>query len=323
VRIRGLLELRSGHEELPRPASEGSIRNLAEAWRVVGPTVPEGGEAMRALRWFVASAVLGSLLAVPTTALANGGAYIEFRPSAGQGGGTHFLSGGSATGMATVYVPRRQRSILGGGPFYAFLLPSGPSGPSGAELREGHPLPDGTIRLGTFSILHRKGSRYDLSIDFMVPDVPGGFYEVGVCDLPCTVSGFRESLTGSISIVATAREARLLTAQARLRSVLSASHRDLRKAERSAAGVQLLLDRSQQDAAEAAAEAVAREAGLERALAAARAEANEGMPLAAWFAGIAGAVAILALIVVRRRNGRFVVPDTIEELESTRERAGH
>jgi hypothetical protein len=271
---------------------------------------------MRALRWFVASAVLGSLLAVPTTALANGGAYIEFRPSAGQGGGTHFISGGPATGMATVYVPRKERSLFEKGPFYAFLLPSG------AVLREGRPLPDGTIRLGTFSILPGKGSRYDLRLDFTVPDVPGGFYEVGVCDLPCAVSGFRESLTGSISIVATAREARLLTAQARLRSRLSASHRDLRKAERSAEGVQLLLDRREQDAAEAAAEAEAREAGLERALAAARAEANAGMRPAVWFVGIAGAVAILALLVARRRNGRVVVPDTIEELESTRERAG-
>jgi len=272
---------------------------------------------MRALRWFVASAVLGSLLAVPTTALANGGAYIEFRPSAGQGGGTHFLSGGPATGVASVYVPRRNQSLFGDGPFYAFLLPSG------AVLREGHPLPEGTSRLGTFSIQQRKGTLFDLMVDFTLPRVPGDIYTVALCNLPCTVSGFQEPLTGSISVVETAREARLLTAQARLRSRLSASHRDLRKAERSAEGVQLLLDRSEQDEAEAADETEAREAGLERALAAARAEASEGMPPAAWFAGIAGAVAILALIVVRRRNGRFVVPDTIEELESPRERAGH
>lgn len=271
---------------------------------------------MRALRWFVASAVLGSLLAVPTTALANGGAYIEFRPSAGRGPGTHFLSGRPAAGMATVYVPRRQRSILEGGPFYALLLPTG------AVLREGHPVPDGTIRLGALSILHRQGSRYDLTLDFTVPDVPGGFYEVGVCDLPCTVSGFRESLTGSISIVATAREARLLTAQARLRSRLSASHRELRKAERSADGVQLLLDLREQDAAEAADAAEAREARLERALAAARAQANDGIPLVAWFVVIGGVVVIVALVLVRRREDRFVVPDTIEELESgSRERA--
>lgn len=271
---------------------------------------------MRALRWFVASAVLGSVLAVPTTALANGGAYIEFRPSAGRGPGTHFLSGGQATGMATVYVPPRQRSILEGGPFYAFLLPTG------AALREGHPLPDATIRLGAFSVLHRQGSRYDLMVDFTVPDVPGGFYEVGVCDLPCSVSGFRESLTGSISIVATAREARLLTGQARLWSRLSASHRELRKAERNAEEVQVRFELSEQDAAEAAAEAQAREARLERALAAARAEANEGIPPVAWFVVIIGGVVLVALVIVRRRNRRFVVPDTIEELESgTRERA--
>ncbi len=269
---------------------------------------------MRALRWFVASAVLGSVLAIPTTAMANGGAYIEFRSPTAQGRGTHFLSGGSATGVATVYVPPGKEFLFQQGPFYAFLLPSG------AELREGRPIPASAIRLGTFSIAHQKGTRFDLTVEFTVPRVPGDFYTVSLCNEPCTVSGFRESLTSPISIVATIREARLLTEQARLRSRLSASQRDLRKLERQADGVQLLLDLSEQDAAEVAAQAEARAAELGRALAAARARAREANPLAAWVVGLAAlsTLAVAALLILRRRwRAAFVVPDTIEEFEPT------
>jgi hypothetical protein len=268
---------------------------------------------MRALRWFLASAVLGSVLAVPTAALANGGAFIEFRKPPGQGGGSHFLGGGPAIGQATVYVPPGKEFLFEQGPFYAFLLPST------VELSEGRPIPAAAIRLGTFAILDMAKTRFDLSVSFTVPNVDGGFYAIALCNDPCTVSGFRESLRGEISIVATAREARLLTAQSRLRGKASQLTRGLRKADREQGQLQTLLDLGDQDAAEAAAAAEAREAELLRRLAAARDEAREGGPLAPWViaavSALVAVVASLALIRRRRQGSTLLVPDTIEELE--------
>ncbi len=268
---------------------------------------------MRALRWFVASAVLGSMLAAPTAAMANGGAYIEFRRPAGQGGGTHFLPGTPAVGRATVYVPRGQEFLFEQGPFYAFLLPST------VELSEGRPIPTGAIRLGTFAILDMAKTRFDLSVPFTLPNVDGGFYTIALCNDPCTVSGFRESLRGEISIVATAREARLLTAQSRLRGKVFQLKGGLRKADREQGQLQTLLDLGDQDTAEAAAAAEAREAELRQRLAAARDEARAGGPLAPWvIASVSALIAIVvlfALIRRRRQESTLLIPDTIEELE--------
>jgi hypothetical protein len=267
---------------------------------------------MRALRWFVASAVVGSTLALPGTSMANGGAYIEFRPTAGRGGGTHFLTGGPATGVATVFVPPRKEVLFDRGPFFAFLLPSG------AELREGRPIPDGAMGLGTFEIEKRRKDRFDLTVDFTVPQVAGGSYAVGLCNDPCTISGFRESLLGFISVVATAREARLLTTQSRLRGQLYTAHRELRRTERHRGQLESLLDTRERDAAEAGAEAASREAELRRALAASRAEARDESGRATWATWLAVIATIAAaVLLLRRRRPTIIVPDTIEELEES------
>ena len=48
---------------------------------------------------------------------------------------------------------------------------------------------------------------YEFKTDFTVPDLDPGLYEIGVCNDPCTISGFREALGGSLAIVETRREA--------------------------------------------------------------------------------------------------------------------
>jgi hypothetical protein len=110
-----------------------------------------------------------------------------------------------------------------------------------------------------------------------------------------------------------------LTAQSRLRGKASQLTRGLRKADREQGQLQTLLDLGDQDAAEAAAAAEAREAELRRRLAAARDEAREGGPLAPWViaavSALVAVVASLALIRRRRQGSTLLVPDTIEELE--------
>jgi hypothetical protein len=100
------------------------------------------------------------------------------------------------------------------------------------SLEEDRPLPNGVIRVGTFSIEHENGKSFELRVSFTVPDLPGAFYSIAFCNDPCTISGFREPLTGVVSIVRTAREGHLLTEQSRLDSRIFGLRHQLRKAER-------------------------------------------------------------------------------------------
>lgn len=174
---------------------------------------------MRGMRRFLAATLAGALLLVtPVSASANGGAYLEFDQ-------THYVAGDAGRAVTYVSIPARKQHLLGKGPFYAFALPMGRS------LREGSPIPTGAIRLGTVTIEEEKDP-YELVTEFTVPRIDPGFYEIGVCNDPCTVSGFREALGGSISIVETRREAELLTRNAELRGRLFGVRREARRAER-------------------------------------------------------------------------------------------
>jgi len=175
---------------------------------------------MRARTAIVVASALAAIGLMPSVASANGGAYIEFK-------GTHHLPGEQVTGELYVSIPQKRLDLLDRGPFYAYLLPGNTS------IEQGRPLPVGAIRVGTF-VVEKAGTESELSVSFTVPDIEGDFYQVGLCNDPCTVSGFGETVGGSVSIVATAREAKLLTDNGTLRSQLSDVKRDLRKTERSA-----------------------------------------------------------------------------------------
>ena len=164
----------------------------------------------------VGAVTLAAVLLVPGVAKADGGAFIEFDE-------TYYLPGDSAVGTAYVWVPRSQAAILDRGPFMAFLLPKDVT-----TLQTGRPIPNGAIQLGTFTI-HEEKDSYELQVRFTVPQVPGGFYDVGACNDPCTVAGFKEPLNGSIGIVATVRELQLLKENGSLRSKIWSLQRDLRK----------------------------------------------------------------------------------------------
>lgn len=253
---------------------------------------------MRTLRWFVVSAVIGAVLGIPTGATANGGAYIDFDK-------THYLPGETVIGETYVYVPERKQGLLERGPFYAFVLPGGTS------IREGRPIPGGAIRVGTFTIERERREEFELRVSFTVPDLSGDFYSVRMCNDPCTISGFREPLSGTISVVRTVREGQLISEQWRLEGRIYGLRRDVRKADRRNEELQAQLDTNELERSNLATQ-VNR---LELADAAA-AEEPATRPLIDPWAGIAIATLVLvgALAIRRLRSGRIVVPDTVEEL---------
>ena len=171
---------------------------------------------MRAWRAIVLGALVGAALAMPTVAAADGGAFIEFDR-------THYLPGETAVGEAYVYVPRKQQGLLERGPFFAYLLTDG------AVIGKGTPIPDGAMRLGTFTVEPFKEEWFEMQVSFAVPDLPGDFYPVAMCNDPCTIVGFREGLSGLISVVQTVREGVLLTAQQRLQGRIYSLRRTIRK----------------------------------------------------------------------------------------------
>jgi hypothetical protein len=248
------------------------------------------------------------------TATADGGAYIEFR---GPRPGSHFLPGDGASGTAFVAIPERHQELLDRGPFYVYLVPGN------RWIQEGQPLPAGVIQLDTATIEHDSRTAYRITTGFTVPDVPGDFYTVQFCNRPCTVSGFRESLSGQLSIVQTLREASLLNEQQRLYGKNWHLRRQVRKANKQAEDLQLVIS-----AAESERNDLMRQFGDLEAEIARDQRGSEGnvRPLAEGWALVAIAIAVLVSLVAvtlgivfsRRHRPTLVVPDTIAELEDER-----
>ena len=263
---------------------------------------------MRTFRWILMGLVAGTILALPTVASADGGAYIDLNK-------THFLPGESAVGTTYVYVPENKADVLQRGPFYLYVVPNG------ASVQEGKPIPDGVIRVGTVTFQKDQAESYELRTTFTVPDLPGDYYSLQVCNDPCTVSGFREPLSGQISIVQTAREGDLLTEQQRLQGKVWSLGRKEKKAEKTIEELTGELQTSEDSRASLSAQLDA--LGSAQAEAPASSTRPAARPLIDGWAGamIAGALAALALVFATRRRQRpepVVVPDTIQELEDAR-----
>jgi hypothetical protein len=256
---------------------------------------------MRALR---VAAVAGIASIVPCTfassARADGGAYIDLDR-------THYLPGSVAVARTYVSVPRDAQHLLKDGPFYAFLI-TGNRWPT-----KGEPIPPGAIRVGTFEVHHDGGRTYELTADLAIPDVRGDFYSIGFCNDPCTVSGFREPVTGFVSIVQTEREARLVTEQQRLFRRIHALRREVARGEKTLDALRADFDARERDRAYLADEVNRLNAALATARAATRSPRSG--PLVTWAVG--GGVAALVLVAVlarRHRPRRAVVPDTPEAI---------
>jgi hypothetical protein len=257
---------------------------------------------MRAKRTIVAVMTLTVVLAVPTEAVANGGAYLDLDRE-------HYLPGERGIAETYVTVPDRKEAIFDRGPFYLYVLPEG------MTLEEGRPIPGSAIRVGTFDAEEER-RQWELKASFVVPDVAGDHYALAVCNDPCTIAGFRESLSGLISIVATRREAALLDANARLSGSMFRLRHALRRAQRRA-------ERSEEDLGFAIANGAAdrdelagRIEALEADLAAAEGRATDleqRLPLDPWMAGAIVALALLAAWLAFRRR-RIVAAGAVGRL---------
>jgi hypothetical protein len=247
---------------------------------------------MRGIRLRVGVMLLTTIavLVPPSVAGANGGAYLEFDR-------TYYLSGDAGHAETYVSLPAGKEHLLDEGPFYVFALPRGGS------LEEGHPIPPGAVRLGTVSMTEEDGA-YELSMEFMVPALDPGGYGVGVCNDPCTISGFREPLGGWFTVVETRREAELLTLRDRLRGELFGARREARRAERRLAAAQDELDAQLAFGSSERAELTAEIERLETKLASARDRSSSGRaPFDPWLVGAILLVTfVIAVLAFRRRR---------------------
>jgi hypothetical protein len=189
---------------------------------------------MRALRGTAATLLVAIALAAPVTARADGGAFISFAR-------THYVPGNVAEGEGYIYVPVKHQDLIERGPFFSYLVNAGPAGED--------------LFLGTVEFERFAKTEFELRLSFTVPDVPGDYYTVRVCNDPCTVSGFKEPLTGTISIVETEREGALLTENTKLSYRNYALQRQVRKAERTAEELEAELAATEVSSAEATAAA--------------------------------------------------------------------
>ena len=223
---------------------------------------------MRGVRWAGAATIVGAMLTAPAMASADGGAYLDLDR-------THYLPGQTARAEGYVSVPTAKQDLLERGPFYLYVVPSR------SAITEGRETPDGAVPVAQVAIEHDTGTIFELRATFVVPDLAGASYGLGVCNDPCTVSGFWEPLTGVISIVATAREGRLLTEVTRLSGRNWSLRRQIRKAER--ANEEL---RAQLTAAEVARSAIAIDLRELTATARARRPIGQRPVIPAWSAAI-------------------------------------
>jgi len=247
---------------------------------------------MRGIRWVFLTTTIGAMVLVsPSGAAANGGAYLQFDR-------TYYVAGDEGHGVTYVSLPAGKEHLLDEGPFHVFALPRGVS------LREGHPIPPTAIRLGTVTVTEEDGS-YEFETNFIVPDLDPAWYEVGVCNEPCTISGFREPLGGSLSIVETRREAQLLTANDRLRGQLFGARREARRAERRLVGVEGELETQLAVGSEERIELAAEIDRLETQLASARSRGTQAgrTPFDPWVVGAILLVTLaIAVLAFRRRR---------------------
>ena len=252
---------------------------------------------MRTRRWIGAAMLVGAVLGAPSVAWADGGAYLDLDR-------THYLPGQTARAQTYVSIPRAKQGLVERGPFYVFVVPQR------AAVTEGRPISANAVRVGTASIEREDGRTFGLRASFVVPDLPGAFYRLAVCNDPCTISGFREPLTGEISIVQTPREGELLTELYRQQNQTWMAGRQVRKSERA----NLELRSELLDAEVARSELAIRVRELEAAAAASaipsarRPSISPSATLV--LAGALFAVAI-ALVVRRRRRLGPKAPDPV------------
>lgn len=256
---------------------------------------------MGARRCFLgALSILVAAVVTASPANANGWSLIELDR-------THYVAGDRGTATAYVRVPERREDLFDQGPFYLFALPHG------VRVVEGRPIPAGAVRIGTFTINTQGNHWFELRAAFSTPQLGSDFFEVALCNDPCTVAGFGDALTGSMSIVATRREASLLVENDRLRGRAWQWRRQARRAERRLEDTEQQLQVQLEFSSSERSRLEGEMNSLEERLAAAKQRAADNADrarYAAWAAWAVGGLLVLTIVagplVLRRR--RILLP---------------
>jgi hypothetical protein len=167
----------------------------------------------------VAALVLGVIALVPTGASGGGVDYFEFRRR-------FYTPGETAVGRTRVWFGSEERARAAThGRFVAYLLPENSwlSPPS---------VPKAAIALGPVTFTAPDGNRAIAALEFTVPEVPNGDWNINVCNVPCTNSMIPNLVGGSIRIVRSPGMAAMMHAQERLRLVRNMARADSRRTGR-------------------------------------------------------------------------------------------
>jgi hypothetical protein len=156
---------------------------------------------MRARRLaLVVAAALGWMALLPTSASAGGG---------------WSTPGRSAYVPAQIAIVQGTISQVGDGPFIAYVLPEN-------LWIQGGRVPAAAIAVGQVMITRTDGHEFLALVEFRVPDLPAGLYNIQYCNDPCpgyTVSGLGDLIgSESFAIAPTLAEGRLLMLADHLRS---------------------------------------------------------------------------------------------------------
>jgi hypothetical protein len=135
-----------------------------------------------------------------------------------------YLPGGSAEGRTRVWFASEQQAQAAvDGQYMAYLLPPGlrirPTG-----------VPSSAIPLSPVAFSSPDGTTAIASLEFTVPDVRSGDWNVGVCKDPCTDGLVGDLGGGSIRVAASPEEAAIMRLDDRLDEVLRVARREGRRA---------------------------------------------------------------------------------------------
>lgn len=162
---------------------------------------------------------LGVLALLPAGARAGGAAWFEFRRP-------YYSPGDVAVGRARVWFASEERAgMVADGRFVAYLLP---------EDRWLRPpsVPDAAIPLGPVTFSSPDENTAIATLEFTVPDVATGDWNVSVCNQPCTESMIGDLLGGSIRVARSPAMAGVLGLEDRLNLTRDMARYDGRRMER-------------------------------------------------------------------------------------------
>lgn len=241
---------------------------------------------MRGVRWLMALTITVVPLALAPAARADGGAYFQLDRT--------YYPGGSIAKVETyVFVPANQQDVFDRGPFYAYLLPGG------SWLTEGRPVPRDAVRIGTFTVEPTGRRTFELSGSFVIPRVETGTYDLQLCNDPCTIAGFREPLTGLLTIAASETEADLLRKTTKLEWRAAGLRRLVAKLQRTKEGLEGTLRDAVVDRDAARADLAVLRSSLSVVSPATVSSADANRPLVdAWGLVTLGGALLLALVSV-------------------------